>query len=90
MPSEFKKRARGPEGPSYVIVATEEQKWVNREFLWRMIARSSKNAHGARGAHAKTQGRKGGSKGAKKGSRKDARTRRGKEEEGGLGTERGR
>lgn len=60
MPSEFKKRARGPEGPLYVIVATEEQKWVNQEFLWRKVARSRKNAKGAKGAHAKTQGRKGG------------------------------
>jgi len=38
MPSEFKKRACGPEGPLYVIVATEEQKWVNQEFLWRKVA----------------------------------------------------
>jgi len=38
MPSEFKKRACGPEEPLYVIVATEEQKWVNQEFLWRKVA----------------------------------------------------
>jgi len=56
MPSECKKRAQGLEGPLDEIVATEEQKWVNLQFLWRMIASLPE---GSRRAHAKTQRRKG-------------------------------
>jgi hypothetical protein len=64
MPSEFKKRAQGPEGPLYVIVATEEQKWVNQEFLWRMIASLPEAAEGLtqrrKGRRRRKEGRKGG------------------------------
>ena len=73
MPSECKKRAQGLEEPLYEIVATEEQKWVNLQFLWRMIASLPE---GSRRAQAKTQRRK---QGGKEGSRKDAKTQRRKE-----------
>jgi hypothetical protein len=73
MPSECKKRAQGLEGPLDEIVATEEQKWVNLQFLWRMIASLPE---GSRRAQAKTQRRK---QGGKEGSRKDAKTQRRKQ-----------
>lgn len=80
MPSEFKKRAQGLEGRLYEIVATEEQKWVNLQFLWRMIASLPE---GSRRAQAKTLRRKGGRK--EEGRRADWEPRGGACVEGFLG-----